>query len=123
MLNVNPQNLGIVSLLKLDGNILIGETDSLRDVVPTMPSSGSVILDLSRVTMVDAHGLGVLLQLREQATARDMKFELMNISPQLREILIFPQLVANARRARVAGLVNRSNKFTLFSRIRQTATG
>ena len=116
MLNVQHQNLGTVSLLKLDGNILIGETDSLRDVVHTLPSTGSVILDLSRVTMVDAHGLGALLQLREQALARDMKLELMNISPHLRELFrttrldtVFQirsgfafSLAANARRDRVA---------------------
>lgn len=117
MLNVKRQNLGTASLLKLDGNILIGETDSLRDVVHTIPSSSSVILDLSRVTMVDAHGLGVLLQLREQAIEREMKFELMNIGPHLREIFrttrldtvfqirpgsIFLQLVANAQRTQVA---------------------
>lgn len=117
MLKVQCKDLDTVSLLNLDGNILIGETDSLRNVVQTMPSTSSVILDLSRVTMVDAHGLGVLLQLREQVIARNMKFELMNISPQIGELFrttrldtvfqirsgfaFFP-LVANARRAQVA---------------------
>ena len=86
MLKVEHKNPGTVSLLNLDGNLLIGETDSLRDVVHTLPSNSSVILDLSRVTMIDAHGLGVLLQLREQAINREMKFELMNVSPHLREI-------------------------------------
>ena len=86
MLKVERKNLGTVSLLNLDGNLLIGETDSVREVVRTLPLNSSVILDLSHVTMVDAHGLGVLLQLREQAIARDMKFGLMNVSSQLREI-------------------------------------
>ena len=117
MLNVQRQDLATVSLLKLDGNIFIGETDSLRDVVQTLPATSSVVLDLSHVNMVDAHGMGALLQMREQALARDMNFELMNISPQLRELFritrldtvfqirsgfaFFPRL-ASARRVPVA---------------------
>ena len=87
MLNVQRKNLGTVSLLNLDGKLVIGETDTLRDVVETLPSTTSVTLDLSHVSLVDAHGLGVLLHLREQAQARDMRFELMNVSYHLREVL------------------------------------
>ena len=86
MLNVQRKNLGTVSLLNLDGKLVIGETDTLRDVVQTLPSTTSVTLDLSHVTLVDAHGLGVLLHLREQAEARDMRFELMNVGHHLREV-------------------------------------
>ena len=60
MLNVERKNLGTVSLLNLDGNVVIGETDTLRDVVETLPSNSSVVLDLSHVSLVDAHGLGFL---------------------------------------------------------------
>ena len=86
MLNVERKNLGTVSLLNLDGNVLIGATDTLRETMQTLPSSTSVILDLSHVALVDAHGLGVLLQLREQALARGMQFELMNPGDHLREL-------------------------------------
>jgi anti-anti-sigma factor len=94
MLNVQRKNLGNVSLLNLDGNVVIGETDPLRDVVQTLPSADSVILDLSGVSLVDAHGLGMLLQLREEAQARDMRFELMNVSNQLREVFRITRLDA-----------------------------
>jgi anti-anti-sigma factor len=86
MLNVQRRNLGTVSLLNLDGKLVIGETEYLRDVVQTLPSTTSVTLDLSNVTLVDAHGLGVLLHLREEAEARDMRFELMNVGYHLREV-------------------------------------
>lgn len=92
MLNVQRKNLGNVSLLNLDGNVVIGETEILRDAVQTLPSTSSVILDLSQVSLVDAHGLGVLLQLREQAHARDMRFELMNVGSHLREIFRITRL-------------------------------
>jgi anti-sigma B factor antagonist len=94
MLNVERKNLGNVSLLNLDGNVVIGETDPLRDVVQTLPSTDSVILDMSGVSLVDAHGLGMLLQLREQAQSREMRLELMNVSEQLREIFRITRLDA-----------------------------
>jgi len=86
MLNVERRNLGTVSLLNLDGNVVIGETSALHDIVQNLPSTTSLMLDLSRVRMVDAHGLGVLLQLREQSEARGMHLELTNVSNQLREV-------------------------------------
>jgi anti-anti-sigma factor len=92
MLNVQSKNIGNVSLLNLDGNVVVGETDNLRDIVQTLPSADSVVLDLSGVSLVDAHGLGMLLQLREQAQARDMRFELMNVSNQLRELFRITRL-------------------------------
>jgi anti-anti-sigma factor len=94
MLNVERKNLGTVSLLNLDGKVVIGETETLRDVVETLPSSSSVVLDLSHVSMMDAHGLGVLLHLRKQAEARDMRLELLNVSEQLRELFRMTRLDA-----------------------------
>lgn len=92
MLNVQRKNLGTVSLLNLEGRVVVGETDVLRDVIQTLPATSSVIVDLSGVTLVDAHGLGVMLQLREQAQARGMRFQLMNISQRLRELLRITRL-------------------------------
>ena len=86
MLNVQRRNLGNVSLLNLNGNVLIGETDPLREIMQTLPPSTAVVLDLSQVSLVDAHGLGVLLQLREQAQARGARLELMNVGHHLREL-------------------------------------
>jgi anti-sigma B factor antagonist len=92
MVNIQSKNIGNVSVLNLDGNVVVGETETLHDVVQALPSTDSVVLDLSGVSMVDAHGLGMLLQLREQAQARNMRFELMNVSSQLRELFRITRL-------------------------------
>lgn len=92
MLNVQRKNLGNVSLLNLDGNVLIGETDGLREMMQTLPSTSAVILDFSRVALVDAHGLGVLLQVREQAQSKGMKLEFVNVRSQLRELFRMTRL-------------------------------
>ena len=92
MLNVESKNLGAVSLLNLEGNFVIGETDRLHDVIQDLPATRTVILDLSHVSLVDAHGLGAMLQRREQAQTRQMRFELMNVSDPLREVLQITRL-------------------------------
>jgi anti-anti-sigma factor len=117
MLNVQAKNLGAVAVLSLQGQIVIGQTDVLRYAFESLPPANSVILDLSRVSIVDAHGLGVMLQLRAQAEAEGVRFELMNVSSPLSKIFeithldsvfkinsgveIFPRLV-HPRRAPVA---------------------
>jgi anti-sigma B factor antagonist len=92
MLNLQTRNLGTVAVLKLQGQMIIGETETLRDVVQSLPQTSSVILDLSRVSIVDAHGLGVMLQLREQTHAKGACFQLVNIGRQLREIMQLTRL-------------------------------
>jgi len=92
MLNVESKNLGTVSLLNLEGNFVVGESERLHDVIQDLPPTRTVILDLSHVSLVDAHGLGVMLQLRAQAQTRHMRFELMNVSDPLRELLHITRL-------------------------------
>jgi anti-anti-sigma factor len=92
MLNVEHKNLGTVSLLNLAGQVVIGETGGLLETMQTLPASSTVILDLSHVTLVDAHGLGVMLQLREYAEAAGANFELMNASDSLRELFRITRL-------------------------------
>jgi anti-anti-sigma factor len=117
MLNVQAKNLGTVAVLSVQGQIVIGQTEILRNAFESLPAADSVILDLSRVSIVDAHGLGVMLQLRAQAEAEGVRFELMNVSKPLSRIFeithldsvfrinscvdIFPRLV-HPRRASVA---------------------
>ena len=92
MLNIQVKNLGRVAVLSLQGEIVIGRTETLRDAVQTLPQTSSVILDLSRVTRVDAHGLGVMLQVREESRAKGAGFQIVNVNRPLREILQITRL-------------------------------
>ena len=84
MLKVHAKKLDTIEVLCLEGRIVNGETEILRSLVQLASGDTSdVILDLSNVSAVDAHGLGVLLQLREQTTARGIHFELRNVSNSL----------------------------------------
>ena len=92
MLKVHAKKLDAGQVLSLEGQIVNGDTEMLRSVVQAMSDTNDLILDLANVTIVDAHGLGVLLQLREQTLAKGMHFELMNVSSSLYRILEITRL-------------------------------
>ena len=92
MLKVHAKNLGTATVLCLQGQIVIGDTETLRNVVQSLSETSAVILDLARVNTVDAHGLGVMLELREQTLERGIRFELMNVSKPLSWVLEITRL-------------------------------
>lgn len=80
MLKITARNLGAVAVLSLQGQIVTGEMEGLRNVMESLPQVSMVILDLESVTQVDAGGLGLLLALREQTKSKGIRFELMNVT-------------------------------------------
>ena len=92
MLKAHARKLYSVEVICLEGQIVNGDTDILRSAVQLASGASDVILDLSNVTLVDAHGLGVLLQLREQAIAKGSHFELINVSRRLYRIFEITRL-------------------------------
>ncbi len=92
MLKVHAKNLGTAAVLCLQGQIVNGETEILRNAVDSLCQTSAVILDLARVTTVDAHGLGVMLELRERMHAKGIRFELMNVSKPLSRVLEITRL-------------------------------
>jgi anti-anti-sigma factor len=92
MLKVHAKNLGTVTVLCLQGQIVNGETEILRDAVHSVSGASAVILDLARVTRVDAGGLGVMLALREQAESKGIRFELMNVTKLVSRVLEITRL-------------------------------
>jgi anti-anti-sigma factor len=121
MLKVHVKNPGNVAILCLQGRIVNGETEPLRNAVNSLSEVSAVILDLARVTTVDARGLGVMLELREQAESKGIRFELMNVTKLVRRVLEVTRLdsvfqitsgveffpaVSRSRRASVAALAS-----------------
>jgi anti-anti-sigma factor len=87
MLKVHAKNLGTVAVLCLQGQIVNGETETLRRALHSVSGVSAVILDFARVTTIDAGGLGVMLELRELAESKGIRFELMNVSKQISRVL------------------------------------
>lgn len=92
MLKIHAKKLDSVEVLCLEGQIVNGDTETLRSAVGLTSDASDIILDLSNVTLVDAHGLGVLLQLREQTLAHGIHFELRNVNETVSRIFEITRL-------------------------------
>jgi anti-anti-sigma factor len=121
MLKVHAKSLGTVAVLCLQGQVVNGETEILRNAWHSVSEVRAVILDFARVTTVDAGGLGVMLELREQAESKGIRFELMNVTKLVSRVLEVTRLdsvfqitagveffpaVSRSRRASVAPLAS-----------------
>ena len=87
MLEVKVRKLETVAILCLQGQVVTGETEILRNAVRSMSEVSAIILDLGGVTTVDAGGLGVMLELRGLAESRGIRFELMNVNKWVTRVL------------------------------------
>jgi anti-anti-sigma factor len=87
MLKVHTQTSGDIAILHLKGRVVIGETEVLREAVLAQGDARLVVVDFARVSGIDAHGLGVLLELREWTQAREIEFRLMNVTRSVQHIL------------------------------------
>ena len=96
MLKVQTKKMDTVVVLCLQGQIVNGETEILRDAVHSLSEAQSkasaVILDLARVTTIDAGGLGAMLAMREQLESKGIRFELMNVTSLVRKVLEITRL-------------------------------
>jgi anti-anti-sigma factor len=92
MLKVHTKKIGTIAVLCLQGQIVTGETESLRAAVSALSGVKSVILDFARVSTVDAGGLGVMLGLREQAGAKGIRLALMNVTRGVSTVLSIVRL-------------------------------
>ena len=93
MLKIHTRNSGDVAVLSVQGRIVNGETASLREAVGSEVAARpqtrgrAIVLDLARVSAVDASGLGLMLELRELAERKEVRLRLANASSFVRRIL------------------------------------
>src|SRR5262245_21356335 len=87
MLKVHTQEFRSIAILYLKGRVVIGETKVLRDAVLAQCDASLVVVDFARVSGIDAHGLGVWLELHELSQAQAIEFQLMNLSRMVRYLL------------------------------------
>jgi anti-sigma B factor antagonist len=92
MLKVHTRNLGNVAVVGLQGRIVNGETAPLREAVYAQSKTSAIVLDLARVTAVDAGGLGMLLELRRHTESNGVGLKLMNVSRFVRQVLEITRL-------------------------------
>ena len=92
MLEVHTKSQGHVAVLRLRGQFVNGETEILQETLNSVSDVSTVIFDFEQVTRIDAHGLGVMLEFREQAEARRIRFELTKVSRLVGNVLKLARL-------------------------------
>jgi len=92
MLKIQTRNLGHVAVLSLQGRIVNGETASLRDAVRAQSRAEAVVLDVAGVSAIDASGLGLLVQVRNEFQARGVRLRVMNASGLVRRVFEITRL-------------------------------
>lgn len=92
MLRILSKNLGSVCILSLQGKLVIGETAGLLRVVQSFSEASAVVVDMAQVSTIDARGVGVLLELREELRAKGIEFQLRNVTKLVSHVLELSRL-------------------------------
>lgn len=95
MLRIEIQSRNDVATLNCSGRVVFGvEAEMLRTMVLSRPES-CVRINLARVEMIDAAGLGLLVELRNWATDTRRAFTLLDLSEQVWALVILTKLCAS----------------------------
>ena len=87
MLNVVVENSGNLAILRCRGKIVEGEeVSTLFDAVISLKNKRVAVLDMTRVSRIDARGLGILVLLKQWARGAGVKLQL-NPSKIVQELL------------------------------------
>jgi anti-anti-sigma factor len=88
MLEVQAEKLGRVTILHFQGRIVAGiATTTLREAVFAQIDANEVVVNLAHADLIDAAGLGALLELREWAQSKRIEFKLMNVNARIQQVL------------------------------------
>ena len=79
-------------MLALEGRIVTGEIATLRNAVQSQPEVSSLVLDLARVSAIDARGLGLMLELRDETQSRGIRFKVINATRLVRRVFEITRL-------------------------------
>src|SRR5215203_7534791 len=94
-LNISERNSGGVTILDLEGKVLLGEeSTALRDAIHRLLQSGkkSILLNLGGVTAIDSSGLGALVSCYATARSEGARLGLYGLSERVNDIMAVTKL-------------------------------
>lgn len=95
-LKINVRESGNVTILDLNGRIVIGEeAASLRDTIKEHLDSGqkNILLNLAEVTYIDSTGLGQFVGSFATVTSRGGQLKLLNLQKRPQELMQITKLI------------------------------
>ena len=94
-LKITSREVDGVSVLALDGRIVLGEeTSTLREKVKSLLGEGKkdIVLNLNNVTLIDSSGLGALVAAYSSAKSGGASLRLSNLGSRVDELLQITKL-------------------------------
>jgi anti-sigma B factor antagonist len=95
-MNIVERLVGDVTIIDLQGKIMIGEGDeALRDAVNKAIDSGKnkLVLNLAEVPYVDSAGLGELVRCYSTVNKKGGKLKLLNLTKKIQDLLAITKLL------------------------------
>ena len=95
-MKIVERQVGDVTILDLQGKILIGEKDdALRDAVNKAVDSGKakLLLNLADVPYVDSAGLGEIVRCYTTVSRKGGKLKLINLTKKIQDLLSITKLL------------------------------
>ena len=95
-MKINPRDVGDVTILDLEGKILIGDPIGiLRESIDRLVERGKVqvLLNFADVPMIDSSGLGEIVRSYTTITKRGGKIKIFNLTNRVKDLLIITKLV------------------------------
>jgi len=93
MLKVRAEESGRVCVLHFEGRIVIGDAiATLHKAVLDQAEASAVLLDLAQVELIDACGLGLLLELRALTQSKGIELRLVNVNRIVQHVLQITRL-------------------------------
>ena len=95
-MKIEERAVGGVTILDLQGKMLIGEGDELlREKINTLVENGTtkIVLNLGDVPYVDSAGLGEIVRCYTTVSRKDGKLKLLNLTKRIHDLLSITKLL------------------------------
>jgi anti-sigma B factor antagonist len=93
-LEITKREVEGITILELNGRLVIGQTDGLRSEAATLVGGGStqVLLDFSSVPFIDSTGLGALVGIHSEFQNAGGAAKLLHLSERHIQLLVLTKL-------------------------------
>ena len=95
-MKINERTVGDVTVLDLEGKLLIGEGDELlREKINSLVEGGTtnIVLNLGEVPYMDSAGLGEVVRCYTTVSRKNGKLKLVNLTKRLQDLLSITKLL------------------------------
>ena len=95
-MKIEERTVGDVTILELQGKLLIGEGDEiLREKINSLVDAGKtkIIMNLAEVPYMDSAGLGEVVRCYTTVSRKNGKLKLLNLTKRLQDLLAITKLL------------------------------